>query len=123
MPAICWGALAKSATDPTTIDQNIDSKILVHNQDPSAHSDTGEVLEAHRSQSELDHPDNSVDADKLRVIVDDMDAGVSYVGSWSYTTASMQFYNRSYHTTLTPADYLTYTFTGTRIGIFSAKGP
>ncbi|MBI2007569.1 MAG: hypothetical protein HYS83_02630 [Candidatus Blackburnbacteria bacterium] len=123
MPAICWGALAKSATDPTTIDQEIDGKILAHNQDPSAHSNTGEVLESHRSQSELDHPDNSVDADKLRVIVDDMDAAISYVGTWSYTTASMQFYNRSYHTTLTPADYLTYTFTGTRIGIFSAKGP
>ncbi|KKU28894.1 MAG: hypothetical protein UX42_C0006G0046 [Microgenomates group bacterium GW2011_GWC1_46_20] len=123
MPAICWGALVKSATDPTTIDQEADSKILAHNQDPSAHSNTGEVLESHRSQSELDHPDNSVDADKLRVIVDDMDAAISYVGTWSYSVSSMQFYNRSYHTTLTPADYLTYMFTGTRIGIFSAKGP
>lgn len=123
MPAICWGALAKSATDTTTIDQEIDNKILAHDQDPSAHSETGEVLESHRTQSELDHPDNSVDADKLRVIVDDLDAAISYVGSWSYSVSSMQFYNRSYHTTLTPADYLTYAFTGTRIGIFSAKGP
>ena len=123
MPAICWGALAKSATDITTIGQEIDNKILAHDQDPSAHSETGEVLESHRTQSELDHPDNSVDADKLRVIVDDLDAAISYVGSWSYSVSSMQFYNRSYHTTLTPADYLTYAFTGTRIGIFSAKGP
>lgn len=123
MPAICWGALAKSATDTTTIGQEIDNKILAHDQDPSAHSETGEVLESHRTQSVLDHPDNSVDADKLRVIVDDLDAVISYVGSWSYSVSSMQFYNRSYHTTLTPADYLTYAFTGTRIGIFSAKGP
>ncbi len=123
MPAICWGALAKSATDTTTIGQEIDNKILTHDQDPSAHSETGEVLESHRTQSELDHPNNSVDADKLRVIVDDLDAAISYVGSWSYSTSSMQFYNRSYHTTLTPADYLTYVFTGTRIGIFSSKGP
>lgn len=123
MPAICWGALAKSATDITTIDQEIDNKILAHDQDPSAHSETGEVLESHRTQGELDHPDNSVDADKLRVIVDDLDAAISYVGSWSYSASSMQFYNRSYHTTLTPNDYLTYTFTGTRIGIFSSKGP
>lgn len=123
MPAICWGALAKSATDTTTIGQEIDNKILAHDQDPSAHSETGEVLESHRTQSELDHPNNSVDADKLRVIVDDLDAAISYVGSWSYSASSMQFYNRSYHATLTPTNYLTYSFTGTRIGIFSAKGP
>ncbi len=123
MPAICWGALAKSATDTTTIGQEIDNKILAHDQDPSAHSEAGEVLSSHRTQAELDHPNNSVDADKLRVIVDDLDASISYVGAWSYSVSSMQFYNRSYHTTLTPADYLTYAFTGTRIGIFSAKGP
>lgn len=59
MPAICWGALAKSATDTTTIGQEIDNKILAHDQDPSAHSETGEVLASHRTQAELDHPNNS----------------------------------------------------------------
>jgi len=67
MPVICWGPLAKSASDPTTIPEYISSKILNHNVDPSAHGLDNYALFNHRADEGLDHPDNSVTMQKLNV--------------------------------------------------------
>jgi len=43
----------------------IDAKLLTHNEDPSAHGQAGEVVEVHRSDTELDHVDGSIAFKKL----------------------------------------------------------
>ena len=60
-----WGTLAKTQDDPTTIDQEIDAKILAHNEDPTAHMASGQSIEVHRTNSIIDHPAGSVLADKV----------------------------------------------------------
>jgi hypothetical protein len=45
---ITWYALPKKVDDPRTIEEEIDAKILQHNLDPSAHSQSDEALYFHR---------------------------------------------------------------------------
>ena len=65
MPVICWGPLAKSAQDPTTIPDYISAKILDHNVNPSAHGLDGYSVYNHRAGAVLDHVDDSVTLQKL----------------------------------------------------------
>ncbi len=65
MPVICWGPLAKSAQDPTTIAEYIAGKILEHNVDPSAHNLDSYALYNHRDSYPLDHPDYSITSNKI----------------------------------------------------------
>lgn len=65
MPVVCWGALAKSANDTTTIPDYIVSQIEDHNIDPSAHGLSGYAIYDHRTQVVLDHLDYSVSSDKI----------------------------------------------------------
>ena len=65
MPVICWGPLAKSAQDPTTIPDYIAAKILDHNVNPSAHGLDGYSVYNHRISHILDHPDYSIISDKI----------------------------------------------------------
>ncbi len=55
MDAISWYALGRTIGDPTSIDENIDNKLLAHNLDPSAHSQSGEAIDNHREAPVLDH--------------------------------------------------------------------
>jgi len=64
MPVICWGPLAKSADDPTTISEYIAGKILDHNVNPSSHSLDGYAIFNHRDAPVLDHLPYSIDSDK-----------------------------------------------------------
>jgi len=57
--------LAKTVTDKTKISEEIDSKLVTHNEDPSAHKQTGEAIDTHRVAEILDHLDKSVQVDKL----------------------------------------------------------
>jgi hypothetical protein len=57
---IAWYLLPRTSTDLQSIMEAIDAKILTHNQDPSAHGQTGEGIEVHRSDSVLDHEPGSV---------------------------------------------------------------
>lgn len=50
-----WSTLPKTIDDLTTIIEQIAADILTHNQDPSAHGQSGEVVETHRSADEIDH--------------------------------------------------------------------
>ena len=65
MPVICWGPLAKSAQDSTTIPEYIAGKISEHNADPSAHGLDSYAIYNHRVADVLDHADNSVILQKL----------------------------------------------------------
>lgn len=58
---ISWYLLTRTVDDLQSIMEAIDAKLLTHNQDPSAHGQTGEVVETHRAEPELDHPFGSVD--------------------------------------------------------------
>jgi len=57
---ITWYALPKKVDDPTTIEEMIDAKILEHNLDPSAHSQSDEALYFHRISQVLDHVNYSI---------------------------------------------------------------
>jgi hypothetical protein len=59
-----WGLLPKSQIDSTTIDAEIDAKIAAHEADPTAHMGVGESIDMHRKNDVIDHPANSVVADK-----------------------------------------------------------
>lgn len=65
MPVICWGPLAKSAQDPTTIPDYIAAKILDHDVSPSAHGLDGYAVYNHRVADIIDHVDYSVISDKI----------------------------------------------------------
>lgn len=55
MPIICWNALAKSATESTTIDQEITEYIMRHDENPNAHMGADYSLGVHRLEAVLDH--------------------------------------------------------------------
>jgi len=57
---ITWYALGKEVADPTLIEEEIDTKILLHNQDASAHGQSSESLYNHRISELLDHISYSI---------------------------------------------------------------
>lgn len=59
-----WGLLGKSLVDNETIEGAINRLITAHEADPTAHLGVGESLEAHKSDTVVDHPAGSVLADK-----------------------------------------------------------
>jgi len=59
-----WGLLEKSVDNPQTIDQAIAAAIAVHESDPTSHLGAGESLQAHKNDSIIDHPAQSVVLDK-----------------------------------------------------------
>lgn len=61
-----WGALAKSQSDPETIEEAIARLISAHEADEEAHLGAGESLENHKTSAEIDHLDESVGADALK---------------------------------------------------------
>lgn len=65
MPVVCWGALGKSANDPTTIDEEINAYIQEHNVNINAHGLNGYALYIHRSWEIIDHADYSVINSKI----------------------------------------------------------
>jgi len=52
---ISWYALGRLVNDPETILEAVDTKVLTHNLDPSAHGQENEVVWAHRVEPLLDH--------------------------------------------------------------------
>jgi len=59
-----WGLMPKSQDDSQKITEAIAEAIAVHNADPDAHSAVGQAIDIHRKNDVLDHPANSVVADK-----------------------------------------------------------
>jgi len=60
-----WGDLPKSQIDPSTVDQEIDSKIQTHLDDPDAHIEEGQSLKSHKAAEIIDHLAKSIVEDKL----------------------------------------------------------
>jgi hypothetical protein len=60
MPIICWGNLAKSADDTERIEQSIQGYVEGHDENPNAHMGADYSLGAHRLQTMLDHPYDSI---------------------------------------------------------------
>jgi len=86
MDAISWYALGRAVADPTTIDEEIDAKILTHNLDGSAHGQSNEAIFLHRAQSVLDHINYSIYNIKLQPICRPFKAICDLGGSGDFTT-------------------------------------
>lgn len=65
-----WGQLEKSSIDDETIEEAVERIIAEHNDDPEAHVQAGGSLEAHKADDVIDHPAESVLADKLAGFID-----------------------------------------------------
>lgn len=60
-----WGQQQKAQDNNQTIDQAIAAAIAVHEADDTAHLGTGESLEAHKTESVIDHPVGCLLPDKI----------------------------------------------------------
>jgi len=78
-----WGNLPKSQDDPELIEGAINRLISAHEADPDAHLGPGESLETHRQNEVLDHPAQSVLADKFNSY--NMVEGRYTIGLMDYT--------------------------------------
>lgn len=58
--------MAKSQVDDETIEEAIARLILVHNEDETAHLDTGQSLQSHKASEIIDHLAASIIADKIK---------------------------------------------------------
>jgi len=64
-----WGMLPKSQEDNSTIDEEIDSKIQDHLDDPDAHIEENQSLQSHKASEIIDHLAESIVNDKLKPAV------------------------------------------------------
>jgi len=64
---VTWEALPKSQADSETIAAAINAAMASHNLDPHAHMEAGASLAEHRASEILDHLEESIYNDKLRV--------------------------------------------------------
>lgn len=60
-----WGTLQKSSVDAEVIEDAVGRLIGAHEADPTAHLGAGESLQAHKNDSVIDHPADSVVEDKI----------------------------------------------------------
>ncbi len=81
-----WETLTKSVDDLTTIIQQIEENLLTHNQDPSAHGQSGEGVYTHRIAAVLDHVDESVENAKILKMARAYKYIVDPGGDGDYTT-------------------------------------
>ena len=66
MAIFCWGELAKTANDTTTIAEYIQASVLKHNVSPQAHGLDSYAIYNHRTDDVLDHGDETVIHTKIR---------------------------------------------------------
>lgn len=86
MAEVTWKDLAKTVTDKTKISEEIDEDIKTHNEDASAHKQSGEAIDTHRIAEILDHIDEAVTNPKLKAKVRGFAAIVDAAGNYDYTT-------------------------------------
>ncbi len=80
-----WSGLQRSATDPETIEQAIARLIQAHDDDTTAHVDTGQSLDLHKTATIIDHPAGSVVADKFNAGDVTINTQFDSLDSWSIT--------------------------------------
>ncbi len=82
---ITWYLLPKKVDDNTTIEEEIDNRILLHNLDPSAHGQSDEAIFNHRMSEILDHINYSIYNIKLNPISRPIKAFVDSGGASEFT--------------------------------------
>lgn len=96
MPIPNWGGLQKSQDDDETIEQAIARIVQSHDDDPTAHLDTGQSLQSHKASDIIDHEafsiindkyaDNSITLDKqLSFTRDRRSMSLESLDCWNYT--------------------------------------
>jgi len=83
---ITWNDLVKAIGDLTTISEEIDTKILTHNLDASAHGQADEAVYMHRINSLLDHVNYSIYNIKLHPETRTVKAFVDIGGAAEFST-------------------------------------
>lgn len=86
MSEVTWQDLAKTVIDKTKISEEIDEDIKTHTEDPSAHKQTGEAIDTHRTAAILDHIDEAVKNVKIQSGARAYTAIVDAGGGADYTT-------------------------------------
>jgi hypothetical protein len=82
---ISWYALGRDVSDPQTILEAVDEKILSHNLDPSAHGQSDEAVYNHRISTLLDHVNYSIYNIKLHPETRPIKAFVDAGGAAEFT--------------------------------------
>jgi len=85
---ISWYTLGKEIGDPTTIDEEIDAKILEHNFDASAHGQSDEAVYNHRISEVLDHVNYAIYNIKLNPSTRPIKAFVDVGGAAEFSRIS-----------------------------------
>lgn len=101
MSAQTWGDLLKSQDDNETIEQAIARIVQEHDDDETAHLETGQSIEAHKASEIIDHLARSVYRDKLAFDRFQIDEHFTSIDS----------YNKSAGVTLTSISEVTLTTT------------
>lgn len=65
MTVISWGLLNKSGVDPEKVEDAISRLVEAHNDDETAHLETGQSLQSHKASEIIDHLAQSIVNDKL----------------------------------------------------------
>lgn len=81
-----WGELEKAQDDATTIAAYVAAQIAAHNEDADSHLESGASLEAHKTESVIDHPAGSVLADKLTFAEDVIQDYFSSLDGWGLSS-------------------------------------
>lgn len=84
-----WGLMPKSQEDNETIEGAINRLIAEHEADPEAHTGANESLAAHRANEVLDHPQQSVVADKQLFSLYDEIGQVNDGYGWDVATGNI----------------------------------
>jgi len=85
MPLLTWGDLLKAQDDNETIEQAIARIVQEHDDDASAHLDTGQSLQSHKASEIIDHLARSVYRDKLIFDRFQFDETFNSLDAWSKT--------------------------------------
>jgi hypothetical protein len=88
-----WGLLEKAQDDTETIAQAIAAAIVAHEEDPTAHLGDGESLSVHKHDTTLDHPAQSVVADKEPYGLYDENQTYLSTSNWSVEDGSATLNN------------------------------
>jgi hypothetical protein len=84
-----WGLMPKSQESAQTIEERVAEMIAEHEADPEAHTGENESLAAHRQNEVLDHPQQSIVADKQQFSIYDEIGNVTDGYGWDIDTGSI----------------------------------
>lgn len=90
MSQFTWGDLPKDQTDAQLISEAITQAIADHNDDPTAHMDSGQSIDIHRLNTTIDHPAMSIVSDKFSRNEMTFFETFSNIANWDITAGVQQ---------------------------------